>query len=204
MTIYKLDNVFSESEVDLINSLLLKDEVPVDEHGNYLSYKNTGGVGINEDLGRLQYNLKPSLKFDNIKLNLQKTVNKMFNVDLTSSGVYCSEYSGKYGKPNLPVHWDHDTNDIIFNYQLSSNTSWDLGVDKTTYSLEDNSAVVFNPNKYTHWRPHKTFRDDQYIKMLFFRFQDRNNPSDYSHLDYTINHEIFKEIEEYRNSLGNS
>ncbi len=37
--------------------------------------------------------------------------------------------------------------------------------------------------------------------MLFFRFGNKNNPSDYSHLDVMLDDEMFKEYNAFRDSL---
>lgn len=202
MTVVKINNVFSNTELDLINSLLRKDEIQKNEDGTYVQHDGNGNAyGVHSGLGRLQYRIEDSQQFGELKNNLAKKINELFGLNISSSGAYCAEYSAEFGTPNLPVHWDHDNTEIIFNYQLSCTTAWDIGVNKDIYSMEDNSALVFNPNKYMHWRPHKIFKEGEYIKMIFFRFTDLNNPSDYAHLDYTIGHEIFSEVNEFRNNL---
>jgi hypothetical protein len=156
-------------------------------------------------LGRLQFgDLRLKESSPNIVNQVTKIAKELSNKELQMSHAVAVEYSLLYGTPNLPVHYDYDTNDLIINFQLSSNTKWDIGVDTEIYELEDNSAVVFNGNEHTHWRPYKTFKDNEFIKLIFFRFVDPNNPSDYSHLDYVINHEIFAEINAFRDSLGNT
>ena len=177
-----INNLFSEAEISQIKPKLKHDNI------------------INGHLGRLQYN-PANLPFEIIS-KLENFVNSSFQTKLTLSSVTCVEYSNKYGEPNLPIHWDHDNTDIIINYQFESNTSWKIALDYDLYELEDNSALIFNPNTLLHWRPHKIFKDDEFVKMIFFRFINLQNPSDYSHLDYTTGHEIFKEIEEFRSSLG--
>ena len=66
--------------------------------------------------------------------------------------------------------------------------------------MEDNSALIFHPNKYVHWRPIKEFLPGESVTMIFFRFKDVSKKNDYSHLDYTVGHEIFKEIDNIRNN----
>jgi hypothetical protein len=86
--------------------------------------------------------------------------------------------------------------------QLESNTSWDLGLNLKTYSIEDNQALVFNANTEAHWRVHKDFQEGEYVRMMFVRFQNAEKPSDYSHLTkYWPTDEIFKDIRELRDSL---
>lgn len=201
MSVKKLSNIFTEEELEVLNSGLDYSVIPLDDNNNYVNYKlDNEGRGIHDELGRLQ--------FGGLKHLSQTILDKVNDIAKDSSSekllmahATAVEYNSLYGSPNLPVHYDHDTTDLIINFQLSSNTKWDIGVGLEVYELEDNSAAVFNPNEHTHWRPIKIFKDGEYIKMIFFRFK-KENPTDYSHLDYAIEHEVFKEIENFRNSLG--
>jgi len=112
------------------------------------------------------------------------------------------EYAKQYGDPHLPPHFDGDSTDFIIDYQLESNTTWPIGVDKSIHELKDNDAVGFNPNKNIHWRPEKTFLPGEYVKMMFFRFKNPNNPSDNSHLPHHPEDPIFSEVAAYRASYG--
>ncbi len=110
-------------------------------------------------------------------------------------------YSSEYGEPNLPPHFDGDSTDLIINYQLDSNTSWDIALDTEVYPMEDNSALIFNPNESIHWRPHKTFKEGEYVRMVFFRFYNPAGRSDYSHLNFMQDDAIFKEPNKLREKL---
>ena len=112
--------------------------------------------------------------------------------------VIFAEYAIEHGQPNLPPHFDGDNNSLIINYQYKSNTSWDLGVNSTVYEMIDNTAIIFNPNEYPHWRPHKTFKEGEYITMAFFRFPSPD--TDYSHMRYSQDDEIFMEARKTRDS----
>jgi hypothetical protein len=201
MTIKKINDLFTQEELDYFYSVVNETLIPLDESGNLISFQENDGSGVSKELGRLQVSgLTNSVSFG-LKQKLVKIANESSDVELDlSHGVY-AEYSGKYGKPNLPPHFDHDTNDLIINFQLESNTSWDLGIDLQLYQLEDNSAVLFNGNTNIHWRPYKTFKDDEYVKMIFFRFCKKENPSDYTHLDYTLDNRVFKKVNEFRDRI---
>lgn len=150
---------------------------------------------IDKNLGREQITLNIS---NEIKQKLISLINKAFDTDLIMSSISYAHYSNKYGTPNLPPHFDGDYNDIILDFQLSSNTSWNLGLGHNKYALQDNSAIAFNPNEIIHWRPIKEFKDGEYIKMIFFRFCKASGRSDYSDRIYSQDHQIFKEINELR------
>ncbi len=203
MTIKKINNFFTEDEFKVLVDSVHYSLIPLSDDGNFVDYKlDNEGRGIHHQLGRLQFGGLKHLPGDMLE-KICKIAKDISGEELLMSNATAVEYNSLYGEPNLPIHFDHDSSDLIINFQLSSNTIWDLGIDLQVYSLEDNSALIFNPNQYTHWRPKKIFKDKEYIRMIFFRFE-KENPSDYSHLDYPIEHEIFKEIEEFRNSLGNS
>jgi hypothetical protein len=153
---------------------------------------------IHHELGRVQYNLLVST----VK---QKTFDKLINVvkqvtDLPfqiRSATYV-EYNSLYGTPNLPPHLDRDTNDLILNIQIESNTNWALGLNLQTYEIKDNSALVFNPNKEIHWRVYKEFKDGEYVRMLFIRLFNPDSPSDYSHLPEYPDDDMFKSVVAFR------
>jgi hypothetical protein len=90
---------------------------------------------------------------------------------------------------------------LIINYQLESNTSWELGLDLQTYTLEDNSALVFNANTNVHWRTHKDFKEGEYVKMLFIRFYNSEVRSDYSYVPMNQTDKAFIEARALRDSL---
>lgn len=201
MNVIKVNNIFTQEELKILESKLDYSEIPTDSEFNYINHKiDNEGRGIHHELGRLQFGGLKDLP-QNILDKVNNIAKNVSSKKLSMAHAMAVEYGSSYGVSNLPVHYDHDTNDLIINFQLSSNTKWDIGIDLKTYELEDNSAVVFNGNEYTHWRPHKLFKNGEFIKMIFFRFKDDNNPSDYSNLDYSIDHKIFEKINAFRDSL---
>jgi hypothetical protein len=185
MNIFKLNDIFSKEEIEKFNEIIN-------------SHKD---IDINPDkaLGRTLL-----LYFDlpqDTKEKITKICSDLLGIDLTFTHVGYAEYNNLYGNPNLPPHFDGDNNILVVDYQLESNTSWNLGVDLQSYDLQDNSALIFNANEHIHWRPHKIFKDGEYIKMLFFRFYDAKNKSDYSHKNYMPTDDIFKEVRELRDSI---
>lgn len=183
MTIHTFDNVFSEEELIILKYL----------------FKNTKSIELDPVLGRkiVYINGIP----EPLLLKITDIVNTMSDEPLAFVHALSVEYSSQYGEPNLPVHFDGDVADFILNFQLSSNTSWDVGVNCEVYPLKDNSAIIFNANLNSHWRPKKVFKDGEYVAMIFFRFQKINNKTDYSHLALTQDDPIFKEANDFRNSL---
>lgn len=186
MNAKKINQTFTKDEVRVLNSLISKE--------------NTSHT-VDKVLGRLQVtdfgNNLNSLFYK----KLGKIAKDVSGKDLLLSNKTYVEYSNEYGSPNLPPHFDGDSSDLIINFQLQSNTSWDIGLDSTLYDLQDNSALVFNGNEYIHWRPHKVFNDGEYVQMIFFRLQDIKNLSDNSNLRYSLDDNVYKEVNEFRNTL---
>jgi hypothetical protein len=148
-------------------------------------------------LGRILYRVPDLYEMNNA---IQKRVARLVGKELNSIGGVFAEYNSKYGQPNLPPHFDGDNNSLIIDYQYKSNTSWGLGVDTTIFEMEDNKAIIFNPNEYPHWRPRKVFADGEFIIMIFFRFPDRSGKTDYSHMRMNQEDEIFADVRKIRDA----
>jgi hypothetical protein len=181
MTAHKLNNIFSDEELQTIKKAV--DAVPTIDDPN---------------LGRVRNTI--DLNHNDIIVKLEGLANSLVDQKLYFSSVSYAHYSNLSGEPNLPPHFDSDTTDLIIDYQLEANISWDLGINTEVYPLEDNSAIVFNPNTNIHWRPHRRFEDGEYVKMLFFRFGNAGDISDYGHTDYSLDHPIFDDARRVRDS----
>lgn len=179
---HKIDNVFTQEQIDVLN----------------INIRSNPNKEIDKALGRLAIDwVGIPLGAQDILAQIASTFDK--NMAGYSEALYV-EYNKKYGSPNLPPHFDGDGTDLIINYQLESNTRWDVGVGLKTYQLEDNSAICFNPNENIHWRPHKEFEKGEYVKMMFFRFYNSVNPSDYSHLRLSQRDPVFDKTRALRDS----
>jgi hypothetical protein len=208
-----IDDLLSEKEILIFNNITKDLEAPKDEYGNFIFDDQDSYISVSKYLGRIQFNINNigdlfpvknlGLADKSLTIRLTKLANSISGLDLTLSSITYVEYSSKHGTPSLPPHYDGDNNDLIINYQFDSNTKWDLGVNFETYEIKNNSALVFNPNKTAHWRPNKIFNDGDFVKMIFFRFAKKENPTDYSDLQkFWPNDEVFKNICEFRNSLS--
>lgn len=188
--VYKLDNLLTPREVRTLNQIL---ENLTEAN---LKVKDNYGRRIFEEIeipAKLVKKLtKLANRFSDVRLELLYPING-------------AEYSLDYnGNPNLPPHFDGDFNEIIIDYQLSSTqgTQWPLGVNLETYPLQDNEAVIFNPNANVHWRPIRTFKESERIRMFFFRFYNPVKPADNSHLPNHPQDRAFDEVNAYRDSLN--
>ena len=95
-----------------------------------------------------------------------------YGQDLEPDGFAFTRYSGKYGVPRLAPHYDTGHSTFTIDYQVESNVEWNLVVEDTEYSLNDNDALVFKPSYEVHWRKPTILKDDQYVDMIFFHFHD--------------------------------
>lgn len=187
-----------------MNDVYKVDSLLSDEYFGYISKiifnMSEEELILDSNLGRVYKNLNLP---EDITRYLEKLVGDLFDIEnpVLSSTLYV-EYNSKYGPPNLPPHFDGDDNDITIDFQFSSNTRWDLGVNLDLYEIKNNSAVIFNPNTNIHWRPIKNFNSNEYVKMIFFRFFDSVNRSDYSYARYSQDHPVFKDVCSMRNSLA--
>jgi hypothetical protein len=184
MSITKLDNIFSFAEIELINNAISFHKIEVD------SNLGRGFIGnITDELAQ------------EVKDKIYRIISDISSAPLAISHIAYAEYSSKHGKPNLPPHFDGDTNDLIINMQLESNTTWDIGLNLETYTLEDNSALIFNANTEIHWRTHKEFKEGEYVSMLFMRFYNLEKRSDYSYVPMNQIDPVFDEARKLRDSL---
>jgi hypothetical protein len=185
--INKINNVFSDEEIIKIKEVI---QSPINSK-------------LDETLGRKTVQLQSNDFGRELNKKLIKIAKEYSSADLLLLGCSYVEYASKYGSPNLPPHFDGDASSLIINYQLESSTSWDIGLNKETYEMQDNSALVFDPNKSIHWRPIKTFNQGEFVSMVFFRFFDKDNPKENEHLRYSLDNDIYKDANTFRNSLFN-
>ena len=186
----------SSKDISIVTDIFSKEEI----ESLYETIK-ANEPEIHGELGRIQYNLLINTIRSKTVDKINDVVKEVTDLPLQIRSATYVEYNSLYGKPNLPPHLDADTNDLILNIQIESNTDWAIGLNLKAYDIKDNSALVFNPNKEIHWRAHKEFKDGEYVRMLFIRLFDPDNPSDYSHLDLLQDDEMFTDAIAFRDSL---
>ena len=169
----KISDIFSETEIQELNRII-----------------NDAEKELDSPLGRVKTTFMPTKAIID---SLHNKLGDLVDSSKMLSSVSYVEYNSLYGEPNLPPHYDADETIMLVNYQLSANTKWDLGLNTDVYSIEDNSAVIFNPNENIHWRPVKKFKDGESVRMIFFRFRNTQQKAEYSHLNYSQNNPIFED-----------
>ena len=146
-------NIFSENEIDLLFQSIKKSE---------------GREFANPD--RAQEYVDMFELPEDVILKVESIAKEVTGEDWIIADFALCTYTNKIGKPILKMHRDEnfDEQRICFDYQLESNTSWDIIVDKDMYQIEDNSGILFSSTDQYHGRPPKEFQDNEYIKLIFF------------------------------------
>lgn len=132
----------------------------------------------------------------------QEIIDKIFKIvqneadpsftDLKFQFAIYAEYSTKSGgNPMLNPHFDvSDVSTVLLDYQLDSNTIWPIAVEQDVFELENNGALLFESVGSIHYRPIKNFSDEEFVKMLFFRFSTSKNLPGKTKEDYKRLYEI--------------
>lgn len=172
----KLTNVFSEDEIkevkntiketldkSKINEFLDQTEHDQEPYNQYI-YLNQG----RKDLYHIEFS-------HNIIDKITKIANEMFEKDLFLCGVQYTEYVGDLtGNPTLGIHYDGGDVDFILDYQLESNHTWGIAIEEDVYEINDNELMLLRPVSNLHYRPIKQFDKNHYLKMIFFKFMEKN------------------------------
>ena len=167
-----LKNLFSDEEIKKIKDTIFTQsskketinlEMPIDIDDNTNK--------IYSLMGRLDVE---KIKFEKLIIDkIEKTLNELYpnkRFYIGNKDIISSTYSRLYGKPGLSEHKDGGFPlQIIVDYQLDSNTSWNIEVDGKEYEIENNDALVFDPVLSSHSRPKKVFSSDDYVTMVYFR-----------------------------------
>jgi hypothetical protein len=182
-------------DINILTDIFSKEEI----ESLYETVKANDPV-IDGDLGRVRVCLLLDTVKEEILEKFRNIIKEFTDEPLKISSFTYAEYNSLYGVPKLPPHLDGDTNDLLINIQMESNTDWAIGLGLEVYPTNDNVGLVFNPNKEIHWRTKKEFKDGEYVKMLFVRFINPDSPSDYSQQLQKPNYEKFSNVEEFRDS----
>lgn len=162
-----------EELINMVESELnRRPHVPIlhDDSGSLINQDEV--VMIDNDNGRIMAEILPTP--EHIIEKLKTIVREQYGDCEYISTVY-AEYSSEYGAPRLNSHYDSKNDTTLLDYQLNANTKWAITVDNVNYELIDNQAVLLRPLKQFHGRPQKTFKQGEFVKMLFFFFNKPTN-----------------------------
>lgn len=134
----------------------------------YKAKINPNEITQDEEMGKIYFHIQDLPYSISKELNI---IADQYELNTNFLSTTYTKYSGKYGKPKLEMHTDKLDTLLLIDYQYSSNTSWDLIVEKDQFELKDNDAVVLlSSGSVRHGRPEKNFSENDYIEMLFFDF----------------------------------
>jgi hypothetical protein len=169
----KIENVFSDEQVaslkNIINNEKQNRDIFVwdeDLDKNFPKEESITQIIQNVKLGKIILNLNDLITED-IRVTL-RNLSKKSGLSAELANATYTEYNPQYGLPELRSHKDKSTNFWLLDYQLESNTDWDIYVENETFSLKDNEALAFYPDLLEHGRPKKAFKDGEYLSMIFF------------------------------------
>lgn len=146
-TLFK--NVFEPSQIEYLKTLSASD----------------AELSLCPERGRADIFIGPEIRED-----IKETVMKYFDPEYYLYHVTYSEYSLKHGIPNLPSHRDpkYDDTSLTFDYQLEANINWPMCAQGKCHDMEDNNALIFDPQNMDHQRPDLEFKPDDYVRIIFF------------------------------------
>ena len=156
----KIDGLFDLYTFNLIKNKVLSIGLGVDNNHKY-----------HTTLGRWESVINFDDNIENIILNKAKQI--VDRDDIQKAYYFISRYQKKDGVvPNLWPHMDQYACQITIDVCIEKNNlEWGLTVDGTTYTEEENSAVVFYGQQQVHGRPeYPTDNEDSYITLLFLHF----------------------------------
>jgi hypothetical protein len=167
-------NVFTSEDIQIIKDIINKrvSELPhVDVDASEPTASREHVRIIRSGLGRLTLDHVPLPERITAKiLAIANDISEIPGPFTEFSAITYGEYSGKYGVPELNPHKDNGECGLILDYQLDSNTDWHFGADKSAYLLKDNELISMYPVHQYHWRPRRSFTEDEYVRVIFFEF----------------------------------
>jgi len=164
LSLYKaeiLRDVLTEQEIEI-----LKNHIEDSRADEFLDEPQLGRSRLNLDI-----DLFPREILDKIN-ELGRAVS---DSEIEVGSIYTATYSSKFGKPDLPPHLDPSNAVLCIDYQLDSNTFWEIAVEGVLYKLKNNNALTIPTNTHAHWRKQKTFNDSEFVTMVFFHFNEKYN-----------------------------
>lgn len=112
---------------------------------------------------------------EDIKNILSSIASKYYNKPLKLYAAAFGRYSKEFGKPALGPHIDEVPSQFTLDYQLDGNIAWPLNIEGREYLLNNNDALIFEGESVLHWRPKRTFVDNEFLDLVWFQFIDEDH-----------------------------
>lgn len=173
---FVVKNIFSDEQIQDIKDTIFKQsserevinlEMPYESDSTDKTTNKIYSLMGRLDVQKIQFRASIIRTLEKALNNLNP--NKKFYIG--NGDIIVSRYSGEYGNPGLSEHKDGGVSSIIADYQLDSNTSWNISVDAKEYEISNNEALVFDPVVMGHARPLRKFAHNEYVTMVYFRGQ---------------------------------
>lgn len=179
---------------NVINAMFSDDQVRRLKRNIYAHYNSLEKKEFSEEELKSQNNLKNLTRIEKQLGRSSCTVTKVIPDDVLNDLINSAEkhgeidwynflfvrYSSEFGIPVLGPHMDEHSTNFAVNYQLDSNIDWDIVLEDTNYSLDNNSALVFSPSEIVHWREPRSFKYEEFVDMVLFYFVLKGNNKNYS------------------------
>ena len=189
---------------EIIKDFLSKDEIISLYKTMSIHAPNHGN--IIEDSGRYIISTTNMSYFNDIVHIVKKIedlVSKKYNKNMHAATIGFHLYSNEFGKPQLHPHIDEYAGEVVFDYQMDSNLSWPIKINKTEYTLNDNEALIFEGESSPHSRTMINFEMGQYLIMFIVNLISDTHWFNNSATNPKPIEEIKNEIEKIRKDKGN-
>lgn len=153
-----IENIFSDDQITYLKELISS---------------NLHKIKLNNDPERGRDDLdlfEQTSKENTIRQDIMDAVLSHFDEGYKIIHVTFSDYNNNHINPNLPPHKDPNYPDsgLTFDYQLESNVDWPFCIGDDCFTMKDNEAIIFNPKVNRHYRVDQTFKDGEYVRIIFF------------------------------------
>lgn len=200
-----VNSFFSESELDEIqNTIINKINNNIKEGLDpYYDFEiNPGGGCFMYGQDRDDQQFPPKIK-DVVQTKLESVL----DCEIEDIGLSFLRYSWlTQKKPRLKPHIDSSGNQenayhrMSFSLPLRNNFSWPISVNKSTYKIDNNDAIIFAVTADLHRRPYRKFNPEEIYDVFIVRFTIKNQKisikeSKYEDIEKSL--QVLKQIERY-------
>jgi len=154
---HTIDNVLSDEQIEKIYSLL--------------NNATDAQLYISEVWGQKSWTLEiPQDIIDGVSDIIKNIYGDSWYLEIPRVARYDNTINCKpYLDPHIDNFLDHR---ITLDIQLKSNIDWPIIIDGQSFSLKNNSAIIFSGTNNIHWRPEKDFKDGDFVDLLFCHFRN--------------------------------
>lgn len=155
-----IDNIFTDSEIEDI----YKHVETAGDRKRFLDYYSQTAY----------FNWLPQHIVDTIVAKAQATIDTPIMLRELSFARY--EKQSDDIPVQLTPHRDETFREprLTVDIQIKSNIDWLISVEGREYQLKDNQALTFAGTHQVHWRPKRSFKDGEFLDMIFAHFSAKD------------------------------